>query len=263
MVRAWLKQLGKKWFGVQKARTTRPARRPVRLGLETLETRDVPSTLTHVNISAPVDVKAGAAFSITVTGNDENNNPYTGPVHIRINDNGHSPHTVTWQLSNGTFTPSPAEFNFPGTATFTDDRTIDTGVQITPTWTAKATVKVAPVLGIGDPSGNLIKYPSGNRLPITLTAYNGDGTVATDYNGPVTLKSLNTTLLYVDNNQGTMNADGSVTFTLTNGKSTGSISVVAQNVDPTIPYVLIKAFTTDPNNNDVVTSSQNLRIYIS
>jgi hypothetical protein len=42
MVREWLKKLGKKWFGGQ-AGARRAQRQPVRLGLEQLERRDVPS----------------------------------------------------------------------------------------------------------------------------------------------------------------------------------------------------------------------------
>jgi hypothetical protein len=174
-----------------------------------------PSAATHLSVSAPSGATAGAAFGVTVTALDANNNTatgYLGTVHFKTSD-------------AGTGVALPQDYTFTvadkGGHTFTDGVTLVTaGSQtvtatdvvtgsITGTATVNVTAAAASRLSVtGFPS----PVNAGTAGTFTVTALDPYGNTATGYAGTVRFSSSDTSATLPGNSTLT---SGVGTFTAT------------------------------------------------
>jgi Ca2+-binding RTX toxin-like protein len=231
MMRAWVRQLRKHLSGSHgNGATVRRRPRRVRLELQTLEDRLVPTLLkppagvgvitggtlmpvTVANqpspasfaVSAPGTAVAGAGFSVTITAKDQTGNPvtnYSGPVTLTSSDG----QTVT--VSQGTPTLSNGSATVSVTLDTADATTLTAHATSVTGTSTSITVSPAAVaaLAVHAPSAAI----AGAGFGVTITAVDPYGNPVTSYTGAAALTSSDNQQVFVSPG----------TITLTNGTAT-------------------------------------------
>ncbi len=174
-----------------------------------------PLSATHLSVSAPTVATAGAAFSITVTALNANNNTatgYLGTIHFTTSDQG------AGALVPADYTFTPADH---GTHTFTNGVTLVTaGSQtLTATDTSNSTINGAATVSVTAAAASKLLvagFPSptgvGSAGNFTVTAQDPYGNIATGYTGTVAFSSSDSQALLPGNS--TLN-NGTGTFSAT------------------------------------------------
>jgi hypothetical protein len=183
-IRSWIRKLF-----ARTPRTVRKAPARFRPRLETLEDRLVPTgNATHLQVSAPSSVSAGAPFGMTLEALDEFGNDatnYTGTVHFTTTDSGSSvvlPADYTFvaadrgvhTFSNGVKLVTAGAQTVSATDTFTSSITGTTNTINVFSGAATHFTVTAPSTGT-----------AGSPFTITVMALDEFGNDATNYTGTV------------------------------------------------------------------------------
>jgi hypothetical protein len=175
------------------------------------------NAVTHYAVVAPATAAAGVPFTVTVEALNANNQEvatYTGTTHFTSND------TAASLPPNYVFTSSDA-----GAHTFTNGVTLNTpGTEIiTVTDASNSSITGSATVTVSAPYFTVTSIPTtvnaGVAEPITITAYNANGTLNSSYSGTVTLKSTDPNAAFSAN-----------PITVTGGKGTGTVTFATTGV---------------------------------
>jgi autotransporter-associated beta strand protein len=143
------------------------------------------SAATYFAVTAPASAVVGSPINFTVTARDQLNNPagtgYTGMVHFTSTDPlAVLPGDVTLTNGSGVFT---ATLGTPGTQTIGASDTVNIGI-----------AGVSNLIGVNAPATQFaVSAPAtataGGAFPVTVTAEDSGGHIATGYTGTVHLTS--------------------------------------------------------------------------
>jgi hypothetical protein len=242
--------------------------------LEALEVRDVPSSVTgtlYITDSTPWgNIKVGQAVTITLSSS--NGSADAGAtVDLTINDAGHTNSGTKTLGSDGTFSWTRT-FTYAGKVTITDNTQLDGTYAAYPD-----TFHALPIIGIGEggvPSdGSNTPYwftPNralgvGGTEDITLVAYNADSTLASNYNGYVTLESARPGALGLMQGTVAYRADGTVYSTnsvatasgLTYHFHNGLAGAELEGLRSVSVSIALTAFSSDSSGNALADANGN------
>jgi hypothetical protein len=170
--------------------------------------------ITRFLVTAPANIKAGKAFSITVQAVDDFNNPitgYTGTVHFTSTDPSATlPADYTFVSSdNGLHTFTGVVLRKAGRQQITATDTVISSL------TGSATIKVNPAAATHFAISAPGSVTAGTAFTITVTALDQFGNVATGYRGTVTFTSSDGAAVLPGNDTFTSTDKGVDTFTVT------------------------------------------------
>jgi hypothetical protein len=181
--------------------------------------------ITHFTVSAPSSIKAGKAFSITVSAVDDFNNPitgYTGTIHFTSTDpKATLPADYTFVGSdNGQHTFTGVILRKAGSQRITATDTVISSI------TGSATIKVNPAAATHFTVVAPSSATAGTALTITVTALDQFGNVATGYLGTVQFTSSDVAAGLPGNYTFTSTDKGKHSFSVTLN-TTGSQTITA------------------------------------
>jgi hypothetical protein len=200
------------------ARARRSGRPAVRLGLESLEARDVPAgALAGFAISLPAAAKAGVSFAATYTAVDSSGQQVTSSndsISLAVNDGGHNMPAVSFTLTNG-YLSTTGSLPYAGTASFTATGEGVTGAA------SSMTIK-PPAASYFVISGVPKSLTVGNSAPVTITALDNYGNTA-NFNGTAKISIDVTSALHAPGTVTLQNGVG--TFTITANESCAFLTI--------------------------------------
>jgi hypothetical protein len=153
------------------------------------------TTATHLAVTAPANVTAGAPFTITVTAQDQYNNTattYGGTVDFSSSD-GSSP-TLPGPYAFGPGDAGTHTFTNGVTLNSTGSQTITATDSVTPSITGTATTNVSQLIQATrfSVTTSVTTTTAGTAFSVTVTAQDNNGNTANGYRGTVHFSSTDT-----------------------------------------------------------------------